>query len=201
MVWNYDLSIKDSTHNRKKSLRARFRKMGRSRSGVSPVISTTIILAITVTLGLSFWSLVSSQANTSAESFTNEVTDYVNYVNERYVIVNMAFGYDDPKVNACTTDSKCITLWVYNYSEKDVKMDHVLFGTSSSQVAVSDFKVALSDGSVIENKVLKANELNSITLQAPDVVMHHSFAKDGTMYYSTVFTAEGTTQVYYQADK
>jgi len=203
MVWIRRISFNDVIASDKRFLKgSNLTSIRRSRAGVSPVISTTIILAITVALGLSLWSSVASQANTSAESFTSAVTDYVNYVNERYVPVNMVLGHDDPKINACSNDSKCVILWIYNYSEKGVKIDQVRFGTSASdQTTVSDFDIRLPDGTISDNKILQLNKLGSVTMQLSDDVMSHPFTHDGQMYYITVISSEGTSQVYYQADK
>ena len=165
------------------------------RSGVSPVISTTILLAITITMGLSLWGFVNSASSSSAESFTNEITDYVNYVNERYVIVNLAFGYDNPDVNACSDDSDCVTLWIYNYSERDVRVEKVLFGESSA--SQQEVKLANSAG----EDILKANTLGSIVFDISDHPDHINFNHDGSTYYATVVTSGGSTQVYYQTDK
>jgi hypothetical protein len=179
--------------------------IGRKQArGLSPVISTTILLAVSVTLGLALWSMVASNTNTAGESFTNEVTDYVNYVNERYVIVNMAFEYDEPKTNACTfavgvTDSNCVTIWIFNFSEKDVKVDEVFFGKSSASQKQVSFKIGTSD----EN-VLKANTLSNMTLiytgEIDGVIANDPFKQDGTIYYAKVLTEGGASQVYYQSD-
>lgn len=167
----------------------------RGRLGVSPVISSTIIIAMTVVLGLSLWSFVTSQVNTSTQSFASATTDYVNYVNERYVITNMAFGYDDPKIKGCPDDSKCVTIWIYNFSERDVRISRVLFGDSAAnQQEIEQFRTSM------ENNVLKANTLGSVTA---DLSGHGiDFAGDGkSVYYATVFTDGGASQVFYQTDK
>lgn len=120
----------------------------RGRSGVSPVISSVIMVGISVTLGLSLWSWANSGVNASTASYTNEVTDYVNYVNDRFVIVNFAFEYDgidedqfqSPynvapfNTDGCSADDQssndedCVTVWVYNYGEIPLQLSEVLFG-------------------------------------------------------------------------
>ena len=203
MVWIAAKSSRSGAIDKMNNLQKNSDKRRRHVSGVSPVISATILMAITVTMGLSLWSMVASQSNSSSESFANEITDYVNYVNERYTVVNMAFGYDDPKINACNTglaDSKCATVWVYNFSEKDVKVVDVLFGKSSvDQRQVSGFKM-------LDNNMLKANSLGNITLPIDSSVISDSyfssgFPHDGKTYYVTVVTEGGSSQAYYQTDK
>ncbi len=167
----------------------------RERLGISPVISSTILIAITVTLGLALWSFVISQANTSTQSFASATTDYVNYVNERYVIVAMALGYDEPNTDECTIDSECVTIWIYNYSERDVRIDKVFFGDSAAtQEFQEHFKTR------IEGNLLKANALGSVTVDLSGSTIH--FTGDGnTVYYATVGTEGGITKVFYQTDK
>lgn len=108
------------------------RRNDRRRYGVSPVIASVIILGITVTLGLALWTFVNSEVGTSTEVFANEVTDYINYLNDRFIIVNMAFQYDDPDIDACTDDNLCVTVWIYNNGNLPVKINSVFFGNSSS---------------------------------------------------------------------
>ena len=81
------------------------RKANRQRLGVSPVIATTIILAITITLGLGLWSFAASGVSTSTQNYADVVTEYGRYTSDRFVIVNMDF--DNP------TDGK-ISFWIYN---------------------------------------------------------------------------------------
>jgi flagellin-like protein len=111
-----------------------FHRNDRRRYGVSPVIASVIILGITVTLGLALWTFVNSEVNTSTEVFANEVTDYVNYLNDRFIIVNMAFQYHHQDVDdACTFDDDlCVTVWIYNNGNLPVKINSILFGNSSS---------------------------------------------------------------------
>jgi FlaG/FlaF family flagellin (archaellin) len=163
----------------------------RQRLGISPVISSTILIAITVTLGLSLWSFVNSQVNTSTESFASATTDYVNKVSERYVIVSMALGYQDPSLSTCTNVSKCVTIWVYNYSERDVKVTNVHFSDSKD----NQFDVEIKD------TVLKSKTLGTVTVDLSGGTIQ-PFSGDGkTVYYATIITDGGATKLYYQTDK
>jgi len=183
MVWNdrsahldEKSSVQTQHQDRKKT------RIPKQNRGISPVISSTILIAITVTLGLSLWGFVNSQVNVSTESFASATSDYVNKVSERYVIVSMALGYKD---------SKEVTLWVYNYSERDVRVTNVLFSDSN------DPKV---DPLVKEvDSVLKSKTLGTVTFNVAG--SDFDFKKDGKMYYATVITDGGATKVYYQTDK
>jgi hypothetical protein len=76
-----------------------------SRSGVSPVIATTIILAITITLGLGLWSFANSGVSTATSTYANVITDYGDFVGDRFTIANVAFNYPS---------NDYVTFWIYN---------------------------------------------------------------------------------------
>lgn len=157
---------------------------------VSPVVSSVIILAITVTLGLALWSNVNSNVSTSTESFTNEVTDYVNYINDRYVIVNLAFGYDAPTSNICKAgvpDTKCVTVWVYNYAERPLNITNIVFGKTNG--SVSSFSPT--------NNIIASNSLGNMTIQYGNSV---AFLHNGTSYDITLTSSNGVSQSFFQKD-
>ncbi|MFQ5970330.1 MAG: archaellin/type IV pilin N-terminal domain-containing protein [Nitrososphaerales archaeon] len=105
-----------------------YRKV-RRRHGISPVIASVIILGITVVLGMALWTFVNGEVNTSTRVFANEVTDYINYLNDRFVIVNIAYDYDnDPST---TDDTNKVTLWIYNNGNLPVSVNAVFFGSGS----------------------------------------------------------------------
>jgi hypothetical protein len=81
------------------------RKMNRRRSGVSPVISTTIILAITITLGLGLWSFANSGVSSATQTFSDSVTQYGKFTSDKFVIANMDFN--NPSANR-------IAFWIFN---------------------------------------------------------------------------------------
>lgn len=81
------------------------KKLTRKRSGVSPVIATTIILAITITLGLGLWSFATSGVSVATDTYGKAVTEYGNFVADRFVVANVDF--DNPS-------NDHIALWIYN---------------------------------------------------------------------------------------
>ena len=84
-----------------------FRNLARrKRSGVSPVIATTIILAITVALGLSLWGFANSAVGTATVQYSQAIDDYGEVVrNHRFIIANVDFN--NPSANS-------VAFWVYN---------------------------------------------------------------------------------------
>lgn len=77
----------------------------RTRSGVSPVIATTIILAITITLGLGLWSFANSGVSSATQTFSDSVTQYGKFTSDKFVIANMDFN--NPSANQ-------IAFWIFN---------------------------------------------------------------------------------------
>jgi flagellin-like protein len=98
-----------------------FRKgKNKSRRGVSPVIATTIILAITIVLGLALWGFANSGVGTATTQYSEAVTEYGEIVrNHRFVIANMDFN--NPSTNN-------VAFWVYNNGKLDgtISSDHVI---------------------------------------------------------------------------
>ena len=89
-----------------------FRKgESKSRRGVSPVIATTIILAITIVLGLTLWGFANSGVGTATTQYSEAVTEYGEIVrNHRFAIANMDF--DNPTNNR-------IAFWIFNNGKID----------------------------------------------------------------------------------
>src|SRR5262245_24975750 len=76
-----------------------------SRRGVSPVIATTIILAITIVLGLSLWSFANSGVSAATQTYSDVVTEYGRYVSDKFVVPTAAFDRPDPDD---------VTVWIFN---------------------------------------------------------------------------------------
>ena len=94
-------------------------KLSKSRRGVSPVIATTIILAITVTLGLSLWTFANSGVATATQQYADVVTDYGKFTSDKFVIPSVAFDYPNPP------NSDDLTIWVYNSGDRETTIKTV----------------------------------------------------------------------------
>jgi flagellin-like protein len=91
------------------------KKNSRSRRGISPVIATTIILAITIALGLGLWGFANSGVGTATVQYSNAVTEYGEVVrNHRFIIANMDFN--NPGANQ-------VAFWVYNSGKLDATIN------------------------------------------------------------------------------
>lgn len=161
----------------------------KKHSGISPVIASVIILAITVTLGLALWSFVNSEVNVSTQTFASEVTDYINYLNDRFVIVNIAFGYDDIAANLCNNDTRCVTVWIYNNGNLPVTVNSVFFGqTSSTMLPASAWES--SDGP--QDLQIQAKELRFLAFE------HTADPVTDQTYYVRILSESGAQQTYFQ---
>jgi flagellin-like protein len=89
----------------------------RQRRGISPVIATTIILAITIVLGLALWGFANSGVGTATVKYSEAVTEYGEIVrSHRFVIANMDFN--NPSANN-------VAFWVYNNGKLDATISSV----------------------------------------------------------------------------
>jgi len=94
-----------------------FRKVSRKRSGISPVIATTIILAITIVLGISLWSFANSGVSTATETYANVVEEYGKFTSDRFVVTSAAFDYPNPDD---------MVVWIYNSGKFDTNIQTVI---------------------------------------------------------------------------
>ncbi len=165
----------------------------RGRHGVSPVIATVIILAITVALGLGLWSFVNGQVGTSTQSFANDITDYVNYVNDRYVLVNMAFNYDASKsITSPPCPAQCASVWIYNNGNVPVNVTGVFFGASSSSQPQVNFWFGSVGNNFVPNKFLIAPKTMGV------LSFDSGSAFTPSTYYVKIVSVTGTFQTYFQ---
>lgn len=89
----------------------RTRRCKCKRRGISPVIATTIILAITIALGLGLWGFVNSGVGTATVQYSQAIDEYGEIVrNHRFVIANVDFN--NPSSNS-------LAFWVYNNGRID----------------------------------------------------------------------------------
>ena len=151
----------------------------RRRSGISPVIATTIVLAITITLGLSLWSFANSGVATATDRYANVVTEFGNYAGDKFVIANMAF--DSPATNQ-------MTVWVYNSGQLSTEIESIMLTCKdcSSFSPVTVDKAALTGTNPIQSKSLSTLSFDSGTLA------------DGNTYEVRVLSSTGAYQTYYQ---
>jgi len=106
------------------------RHRSRSRQGVSAVIAEVILVAITLSIGVAFWSSAQTTAGTQLQTFVNRATSNINRMNENFVVVNLAFDYDH---SVPATTSGMITIWFYNNGDLPTNVTQVQIQRISTQ--------------------------------------------------------------------
>lgn len=96
-------------------------KKGRGRSGISPVIATTILLGITVALGLALWSFANAGVSTATQQYAETVTDYGKFASDRFVVPSVAYDYADGAASA-----NDISVYVYNSGRFETQISNVI---------------------------------------------------------------------------
>jgi flagellin-like protein len=113
-----------------------FGRKRRGRSGVSPVIATTILLGITVTLGLALWSFANAGVGTATQQYAETVTDYGNFASDRFVIANIDFD------NPSTGD---VAFWIYNSGKFPTTINNVVLTCRDCSAAFDPDPTIISD--------------------------------------------------------
>ena len=161
----------------------RNKRDGTPKRGVSPVIATTIILAITIVLGLSLWSFANSGVSTATQSYADVVTEYGRFTADRFVIASVAFNHPSPDH---------LTIWVYNSGRSDTTVAAVLLTCKdcASFTPVQLTEADLTDGSMtVSPKTLQDMEFDALV----------TFTS-GKTYQVQVISETGAHQTLYQKE-
>jgi FlaG/FlaF family flagellin (archaellin) len=154
-------------------------KLGKDRSGVSPVIATTIILAITVTLGLSLWSFANSGVGAATQSYSEVITDIGEFTSDRFVVINVAYAH--PSANA-------VTLWIYNSGENPTEVNNI---TLTCKDCASFAPVSVGKALLTGTNPIPAKSLQQISFTSGSLTT-------GNTYQFQVMSSTGALQTYYQ---
>ncbi|WP_415281155.1 hypothetical protein [Candidatus Nitrososphaera sp. FF02] len=154
----------------------------RKKAGISPVIATTVILAITVSLGLALWSFANSGVSATTAQYADVITDYGKYASDRFVIVNVAYDY--PLADRAT-------VWVYNSGQLTTDVANILL---TCKDCTGPFTAVSADASQITptNPQLASKSLQGLSFATGTLA-------DGNTYEITVTSGTGAYQVHYQA--
>lgn len=157
-------------------------KRKKSRSGISPVISTTIILAITITLGLGLWTFANSGVGSATQNYAQVVSGIGNYTNDRFVLVNAAFDY--PSTNQ-------VTVWIYNSGILQTKIDNVV-------LTCKDCSPSFAPVTVDEAQLTGTNPILSKHLEQLSFNSGSTPLSSGSTYEIQVTSSTGAHQTYFQ---
>jgi flagellin-like protein len=162
----------------------------RQRRGVSPVIATTIILAITISLGLALWGFANSGIGNAMVQYSEAVNEYGDIVrNHRYVIANIDFD------NPSATPPSYVSFWIYNNGkiETTISENHVIISCKDCSSAFDPAPVSLTQVDpedatkplTVFPKKLKKFHFDTLTTLEPDKT-----------YELTVVSDAGLVQTY-----
>jgi hypothetical protein len=175
------------------------------------------MLAITMVVGAGVFGYVNQQAGVSAQQYGSSAGATVNYLQERFVPVEMNFAYNFPA--GCTThcESSTITVYVYNngnilnnfqqievYNGTRSKIDLTFTATAVTNVN-SGCKIT-SGISSVENPVLgtgsgtfsvSTGSIGSVTLTVHNSC-YSSYLDQGDTYYVNVLGIYGNVVTYFQ---
>lgn len=159
------------------------------RRGVSPVIATTIILAITITLGLGLWSFANSGVSTATNTYANVITAYGNYTSDRFVIANIAFDY--PSNNEAT-------VWVYNNGHLGTEIKNIILTCKAPKAQCGSFPPVSVGQADLRDTNGTPKALGPIpTEQLQKVSFTSGSLASGITYEIRVISSTGAYQTYY----
>ncbi len=109
------------------------------RRGMSSVLTTILMCAVVISIGVSVWGFASSAATVMRTDYFDEVMESVYKIKERFRIENIAVN---------VTAAPSIQVWVLNYGETEVNITMIKIsgGGNESYYYPSDNETALSPG-------------------------------------------------------
>jgi flagellin-like protein len=114
------------------------KRFNRGKRGLSPVISSVILTAAVLVIGVSVWTFATGSSAVIQESYCDEVIESAEKVQERFCIENM--GLDQA--------SNTVTIWVLNYGPIDLTLDRVRVA-GGSNVSSHAVDVVIPIGEVV----------------------------------------------------
>jgi len=87
-----------------------------ARRGFSSVLTSVIMVAVVITIGISVWGVAHSAATVMRNDYYDEVIESVYKIKERFRIENIAVNM---------TAAPSIQVWVLNYGETEVNITRI----------------------------------------------------------------------------
>jgi flagellin-like protein len=115
--------------------------LGRQRRGIAELQGTLLSLVITIIAGAAVFGFVNGQASNSAKVYGDSVNTYVQTLQEKFVIANIATNYPS---------SNKIKIWFYNSGDIDTNVTEIYVGTSESslsKISSSSLPLTITKGS------------------------------------------------------
>ncbi len=83
------------------------------RRGMSSVLTTVLMCAVVISIGVSVWGFAGSAATVMRTDYFDEVMESVYKIKERFRIENIAVN---------TTAAPSVQVWIFNYGEYEVNI-------------------------------------------------------------------------------
>ena len=179
----------------------------RRRRGISEVMAAVITIAITVIAGAALFGYINGEAANSENKLGVANAADVNYLNERFVVVDMGFN----------NSAQTATLYLYNNGNVTLNLQeivlhdpsranlYVIFNdttptTTCGTLNVPSFGEAKSGSAQFvfgqNGNQVPMGSTEEITLDVPGPTC----LVQGTTYYAIIVGIYGSTTVYYQCD-
>ena len=85
----------------------------RMRKGLSSVLTSILMVAVVISIGISVWGLTHSAATVMRSDYYDDVMESVYKIKERFRIENIGVNI---------TSANSLNIWVFNYGECDVNI-------------------------------------------------------------------------------
>ena len=133
------------------------------RTGISEVMSTVILLAITISLGLIVWALSTSWSFASSVEYTQETDEAIAQLQS---MINVELSYMEP--------GKCI-LYIRNIGKTDVKINRIDLraeGESTwDQVSFTDLRIIRD---TVEKVEVSSSHCDPSSGKAVKLIIHYT---------------------------
>jgi|SRR5579863_3987355 len=103
-------------------------KIGNRKGGLSDLVATVLLVAMTLIAGAALFGYVNGQAANSENQLGKGNANNVNFLNERFVIVDLNFSLGNP--------STAVSIWIYNNGAVTLNVTQVELYNASRTIDV-----------------------------------------------------------------
>lgn len=138
-----------------------------SKKGISPVLSSILLTAAALSIGISLWGFALSAGSVLQQDYLQEVNRNIEKVKERFLIEHICF--DD------STDQ--LHVWIYNYGKVPISIN--VYVLKNSTIVGSDLNwTSIGEKEIVE----KVIPLESV--ESSDFIVVEVLSGRGNVAYS-----------------
>ncbi len=193
-----------------------FIKPSRKRAAVTEIVGAVLTVAITLIAGAAVFGYVRGQAGVSEQQIAKGVGTTVNFLQERFVVVDLGFGsstqatawlYDNGNtdlqlVRLRLYDSAGLVNLLYNYTVSGSSKTDYVYDLGSSLSTKCKTAAASYESPTLSSVIAKITTVQSIAFTIPPTTTGcPSFGQtfqSGTTYTVSVLGLYGNTVTYFQ---